>query len=122
MSRFDDAISAGLESMIYQCGDPIEYWPAGEEDDAIEIEGIFTATRGMEAEAGSMRSDTRMGELQIFADAERGVVNIDLRNDIAVINSGHWRVTEVYETVAGMHRLQVEWADRAAVRRTRGRW
>lgn len=122
MSRFDDAISAGLETLIYETGDTIQYWPAGVEEDEIEIQGIFTATRGMEADDGSMRSDVRRGELQIFADAERGVVNIDLRNDIAVIGGGEWRVTEVYETVAGMHRLQVEWADRAAVRRTRGRW
>lgn len=122
MSRFGDAMGHGLASLIHETGETVLYWPAGEEADEIEIQGIFTAMRGMEAEDGSMRSDIRRGEVQIYADATLGVETVDLRNDIVIIDGAQWRVTEVFETVAGMHRLQVEWSDRAVARRSRGRW
>lgn len=121
MSRFDEQMAIGGAGLMDQLGDVIEYWPAGVEDDAVEIVAVFTGQTAREEDAGRFRDKGHRGELMVWADAEIGVAAPNLKSDIAVVNGMSWRVMEILETVGGLHRLQVERVTRNVVGRGRGR-
>lgn len=120
MSRFTEAQGIASESLMEQLAEPIEYWPLGVEEDAIDIDAIFTPYTTREAPGERRTAQTRRAELQIWADVERGVVSPELKSDVAIINGVHWLVSEELETSGTMHRLMVERVARCVVGRARG--
>lgn len=120
MSKFTDAMAIANAALLDAAGDSIEYWPAGEEADAITIDAIFTGQMASVVDRERGKGEVHRGELQIWADATRGVETPDLLNDLAVIDDVNWRVVEIIETVAGMHRLVVEKSKRDTTGRGRG--
>lgn len=121
MSVFSDQIGLGNAALLAQCGDTIEYWPSGVEDDAVEIQAIFTVWQGQNVSEGRNSDEAWRGEIQIWADDDQGVAVPNMKGDVVVYGGKRWVVTEVLETMAGMHRLQVERGRRDVVGRGRGR-
>lgn len=121
MSKFTDAMAIGGASLMDQLGKLREYWPAGDEDSAVEIVSVFTGQEAQEDDGGRFRDGGHQGELLVWADAGLGVAAPNLKSDIAVVNGAEWRVMKILETVGGMHRLQVERVSRGVVGRGRGR-
>lgn len=121
MSRFSESMSFGNEALMDNNGDGIEYWPAGDEDEAIEIDAIWTELTTQELGDDRRQTQTGRAECQIFADDDRGVASVTLKADVIVKDGGRWVVMEILETVAGMHRLLVEAETRGVVGRARGR-
>lgn len=121
MSKFSDAMQVAGAGLMDRLADAIAYWPAGVEDDEIEIVGIFTGQVAREADSGRMRDGGHRGELQVWADDANGVAAPAILSDIAVIDGANWRVIEILETVGGIHRLLVERVERNVVGRGRGR-
>lgn len=122
MSLFSEAMEAGNEALLAATGDPVEYWPGGDEEAAIEIDAIWTGLSAMEREDGNGRMvEFDRAEVQIWSDAERGVASIQLKLDSVSFNGSRWTVCEVLESVAGMHRFIAERKARSVVGNPRGR-
>jgi hypothetical protein len=122
MSRFTDAMSAGNEALLYAAGEPIEYWPEGDEEAAIDIDAIWTGLSSIEREDSSERMvEIARAEVQIWADGTRGVETLQLKLDCVVHNGTRWVVVEALEAVTGMHRFIAERQKRAVVGNPRGR-
>lgn len=121
MSAFNDAMTFGNEALLEATGEAYEYWPGGVEDDAIEIDAIWTGLgRGDREGARGGRNEFAEAEVQIWADDTRGVAEPAVRLD-KILRSGHeWCVMAVLESVGAMHRLAVERVDRSVVGRGRG--
>ena len=120
MSRFTDAFQIGGEALLYSNGETVDYWPAGVEDDAIEITAIWTGLTSGDRDDGRGRSEYAEAEVQIWADDTRGVAEPAVRLDKIIKGGAEWRVMNIIETVAGMHRLSVERVARSVVGRGRG--
>ncbi len=121
-SRFTDAMSQANEALLYATGEPVEYWPGGIEDDAIDIDAIWTGLSSIEREDSNERMvEFARAEVQIWADATRGVETLQLKLDRVVHGGLNWVVTEELEAVTGMHRFIAERQKRAVVGNPRGR-
>lgn len=121
-SRFTDAMSMGNEALLYETGESVEYWPGGIEDDAIDIDAIWTGLSSIEREDGSGRMiEFARAEVQIWADDTRGVATLQLKLDRVVHGGLNWVVCEELEAVTGMHRFIAERQKRAVVGNPRGR-
>lgn len=96
--------NAALQDVL---GDTHSYLPAGVEADAVSIPIIWTEAAGME-QAGlhSGKEEIRMAEAQVLVS---DVAAPKLRHDKIIHGGVPWVVSQLLETVAGMHRLRVEW-------------
>lgn len=120
MSAFDDYMKQGSEALLAQLGDTRAYWPGGDSGSAVNISVAFTPGMKHEEDDGGGAFTVQQGEAMIYADDTLGVATPVILADIIVIGSGQWRVTEIHETVGGMHRLGIELSSRAVRGRGRG--
>lgn len=120
MSRFKDAFTYGADALMDQCGDAMEYWPLGVEDDAFDLDVIWTDLMTRDSAEGRGIGSSSLAEVQIWADDARGIEAVTIKSDLLVRNTVQWRVMAILETVGGMHRLTVERCDRSVVGRGRG--
>lgn len=122
MSLFSESMEMGNEALLAATGDPAEYWPGGDEEEARDINVIWTGLeRGGRADLRAGESKVSRVEAQVWADDDRGIADPELELDVIVFGSVRWVVMEVIETVAGMHRLRMERGARDVVGKGRGR-
>lgn len=117
MSRFSDAMTIGGEAIMLSLANPYKYWPAGVEDDAIDIDAIMTPGASREEKSERGMTQVSRGELQVWV-ADVPVPN--LKADIVVVGGAPWRVVEIMETTGSIHRLAIETDQRGIVGRRRG--
>lgn len=119
MSKFADQMGTGNAALQDVLGDSHSYWPAGVEEDAISISVIWTDTEGME-QAGlhSGKEEIRLAEAQVLVS---DVAAPKLRHDKIIHGGVPWVVSQLIETVAGMHRLRMEWVKPTVRGHGRGR-
>lgn len=121
MSAFGDQMESANEMLLEQTGDSIEYWPAGVEADAVDIDAIWTGLGEQVEQREHGAEVVRRAEVQIWADDTRGIETVNVKGDKIVRVGETWTVVAVLETVAGMHRLHAELGNRDVVGRSRGR-